>query len=123
MENQIVKNIEIGRFYFIHDGTKTGHPGYLVWKDDAANRYLFVKCDSDKKGDIPKIKRGVRHITKLSHTIGNDVVTSYVRNRPLLCKRKDIGKELCDLLIHPDDIELVIQISKNPPEFAPSLRK
>ncbi len=117
------KTIEVGKFYFIHDGIKTGHPGYLVWKDEVANRYLFVKCDSDKKGEIPKTQRGVRHITKLSHTIGNEVVTSYVRNRPLLCKRKDIGKELSDLLIHPDDIELVIRISKNTPELAPSLKK
>ena len=119
----VLRNIEIGKFYFLHDGTKTGHPGYLVWKDDVTNRYLFVKCDSDKYGETSKVERGVRHITKLSHTIGNEVETSYVRNRPLLCKRKDIGKILGDLSVHPDDIELIIKISKNKPEFAPSLRK
>lgn len=27
------KNIEIGKFYFIHVGSKTGHLGFVVWKD------------------------------------------------------------------------------------------
>lgn len=124
MENIVLqKTIEIGKFYFLHDGSKTGHPGYLIWKDDDANRYLFVKCDSDKYGETPKTERGVRHITKLSHTIGDNVATSYVKNRPLLCKRKDIGKLLSDLSIHPEDLEIVIKISKNNPELGPSLRK
>ena len=34
-ENRI-KVIEVGIFYFIHDGSKTGHPGLIVWKDDEA---------------------------------------------------------------------------------------
>ena len=51
-----IKNIEVGKFYFIHDGSKTGHPGYVVWKDDEKNRYLVVRFDSDKYGDVPKKK-------------------------------------------------------------------
>ena len=91
MENKVLsKTIEIGKFYLIHDGSKTGHPGFVVWKDDEANRYLLVKFDSDKPGDVPKIKRGIRHIIKLKHPISNDVVNSYVKSRPILCKRKDI---------------------------------
>ena len=65
VENSCIKNIEIGKFYFIHDGSKTGHPGLIISKDDNANRYLVVRFDSDKFGDIPKIQRGVRHITML----------------------------------------------------------
>lgn len=61
------KNIEIGKFYFIHDGSKTGHPGFVVWKDDKKNRYLVIRFDSDKFGDVPKKDRGVKHITKLNH--------------------------------------------------------
>ena len=117
------KLIEVGKFYFIHDGSKTGHPGYVIWKDDEMNRYLIIKADSDKPGNIRKIDRGVRHITKLSHKIGNDVITSYVKNRPVLCKRKDIGKELRDLFVHKEDMDLIKNISRNKPELAPSLRK
>ena len=29
MDNTSTKNIEIGKFYLIHDGSKTGHPGYV----------------------------------------------------------------------------------------------
>ena len=42
------KKIELGKFYFIHDGSKTGHPGLVIWKDDENNRYLVVRFDSDK---------------------------------------------------------------------------
>ena len=33
MENKVLsKIIEIGKFYLIHDGSKTGHPGLVIWK-------------------------------------------------------------------------------------------
>ena len=34
-----IKQIDVGKFYLIHDGSRTGHPGFVVWKDDEANRY------------------------------------------------------------------------------------
>ena len=49
-----IKLIEVGKFYFVHDGSKTGHPGFVVWKDDLANRYLVVRTDSDKSGKVTK---------------------------------------------------------------------
>ena len=49
--------LRLWSFYFIHDGSKSGYPGILVWKDDEKNKYLFVKFDSDKPGDIPKKKQ------------------------------------------------------------------
>ena len=112
MENseKKIKHIEVGKIYLIHDGTRTGHPGFIVHKDCKNNRYLVVRFDSDKAGDIPKIDRGVRHITRLTHVIGGGVMTSYAKNRPMLCKRKDIGKEMPDLSIHSDDMETILQI-------------
>jgi hypothetical protein len=44
-----------------------------------------------------------------------------MENKPI--RAIDVGKDLSDLLIHPDDIELVIHISKNTPELALSLKK
>lgn len=116
--------IEIGKFYFIHDGSKTGHPGLVVWKDDEANRYLVIRFDSDKAGDVPKTDRGIRHITKLKHPTDDNVVTSYTKNRPMLCKRKDIGIiDLSNMNLHPDDLETINDISKKEPELSPSLKK
>ncbi len=118
------KTIEIGKFYFIYDGSKKGHPGFVVWKDDDANRYLVVRFDSDKEGDVPKIDRGVRHITKLKHTTDNNVVNSYVRNRPMLCKKKDFGTiDFSNMCLHPDDKETVDRVSKRKQEVSPSLKK
>ena len=124
-ENQSVlkiKNIEVGKFYFIHDGSKTGHPGLVVWKNDEKNRYLIVRFDSDKEGDVPKKKRGVRHITELKHIIGGNIVRSYAKNRPLLCKRRDIGIELKGLSIHPNDSVIIDKISKSKKQFSKSIK-
>lgn len=118
------KIIQVGKFYLIHDGSKTGHPGFLISKDDEKNMYLFIKFDSDKKGDIPKGKRGIRHITKLKHPISNDVISSYVKNRPFLCKRKDIWqKEMSGLVISKSDKNIIAKISKKNPELSTSLKK
>lgn len=118
----IIKNIEVGKFYFVHDKSSIGHPGFVVWKNDEKNRYLVVRFDSDKKGEIPKKDKGARHITKLKHPTDINVVSSYVRNRPFLCKRKDIGYPMPDLNVHPDDLETVNKVSKNKPELSRSLK-
>lgn len=119
----ITKHIEVGKFYFIHDGSKTGHPGFIVWKDDEKNRYLVVRFDSDKYGDVPKKDRGIKHITRLSHPTNPIVMNSYVHNRPMICKRKDIGIVLTDLILHNDDLKLIKKVSLSKPERSPSLRK
>ena len=120
----IVKKIEVGNFYFIHDGSRTGHPGLVVWKDDEKNRYLVIRFDSDKFDvESTKEQRKVKHITKLKHSIDNKVMNSYVRNRPTLCKRKDIGFLMINLFIDKEDFETINRIKNNKPELGPSLRK
>lgn len=124
MTEVMSKTIEIGKFYFIHDGSKTGHPGFVVWKDDVANRYLVIRTDSDKPGSISKTKKHEKHITKLKHATEEKVINSYVHNRPMMCKRKDIGsKELIGMKFHEDDMELIHKISKRNPEYTPTFRK
>lgn len=122
-QSKPIKNIEVGKFYFIHDGSKTGHPGYVVWKDDEKNRYLVVRTDSDKKGSDPKKDRGEKHITLLKHPTESKVMNSYVHNRPMMCKRKDIGsKVLIGMTFHIDDLELIKCISKRHPEYTSSFK-
>ena len=119
----ITKNIEIGKFYLIFDGSRTGHPGFVVWKNDEQNRYLVIRLDSDKPGETTKEQRRVRHISKLKHPTSPNVVNSYVKNRPTMCKRKDIGgKPLNNLMFHPTDMKLIVEISNRKPEYSRSFK-
>ena len=123
-QSPISKTIEVGKFYFIHDKSHSGHPGFVVWKDDEKNRYLVIRFDSDKFGiEFTKEHRNVKHITKLSHATSAKVMNSYVHNRPMLCKRKDIGILLPDLSIHYSDKNLIDEISRRNPELSGSLKK
>lgn len=118
------KKIEVSKFYFLHDGSKTGHPCLVISKDDAKNRYLVIRFDSDKAGDVPKKDRGVRHITKLKHPTDKNVINSYVKNRPMICKRKDLQVlDMVGFSIHQDDSSLIIDISKRKPEYSTSIKK
>ena len=122
--NKPIKNIEVGKFYLVHDGSKTGHPGFVVWKNDETNRYLVIRTDSDKPGVKTKEQKGEKHITKLKHPTEDKVANSYVHNRPMMCKRKDIGsKELIGMHFHDDDLELIKNISKRNPEYSPTFNK
>ena len=124
MENIVLsKKIEVGKFYLIHDGSKIGHPGFVAWKDDEANRYLVVVIESDKIGNVSKRDADKRHLTDLDFPTEEKVVKSYIKKRPMLCKRKDIGKELMGMSFHSSDYEKVLFVSKQTPVKAPSLRK
>ena len=74
-----MKNIELGKFYTIHDGSSHGHPGLIVWKDDDANLYLAVKIGTSKN-------KGNR---KLKDCLSPNISSHYVYIRPFLGKRKD----------------------------------
>ena len=119
-----IRIIEIGKFYLIYDGSPTGHPGFVLSADDLNNKYLVIRLDSDKPGDTTKESRRVRHITKLKYPTSSDVVNSYVKNRPTMCKRKDIGgKPLDGIVFHPDDLKIVNEIAKKIPEYSRSFKK
>lgn len=58
-------------------------------------RYLVVITESDKEGNMSKREADKRHLTNLDYPTDNNVKRSYIKKRPMLCKRKDIGsKEL-----------------------------
>ena len=118
------KVIEVGKFYLIHDGSKTGHPGLVVWKDDEANRYLVIRTESDKPGKTTKRELERQHLIDLKHPTDNAVVKSYIRTRPMMCKRRDIGsKELAGMSIHPEDQNLIDEVSQKQPQYSKSFNK
>ena len=122
--SEIIRNIEVGKFYLIFDGSKTGHPGLVIWKDDTKNLYLVVRTESDKEGKISKRELARQHLVDLKHPTDNTVVKSYVRTKHLMCKRKDIGKkELIGMSIHPDDQSIIDAVSKKEPQYSKSFGK
>ena len=91
MENIVLsKTIEIGKFYLIHDGSKTGHPGLVIWKNDEYNLYLLIKIGTSSNKDNLVLKE----------LISKENICHYVYKRPFLGKRKDFGsKSFVDLTI------------------------
>ena len=88
-----------------------------------ANRYLVVITESDKSGNLSKRETDKRHLTDLDHPTESSVVRSYIKKRPMLCKRKDIGKQLFGMNFHLDDRAKIEHVSKQTPTNGPSLRK
>ena len=124
MPDKKVKTIELGKFYLIFDGSRTGHPGYILWKDDSKNRYLVVITESDKFGNKTKRQTDKRHLTDLDYPTEERVAKSYIKKRPMLCRRKDIGnKELVGMKFHRQDMDKVLFVSKQNPVMSPSNKK
>lgn len=122
--NKNIKIIEVGKFYLIHDGSKTGHPGLIISKNDIRNEYLVIRTESDKPGRITKRELKRQHLITLKHPTDNNVICSYVRTKPLLCKRKDIGsKELIGMRIHVEDQNIIDLVSRKKPQKSKSWKK
>ena len=118
-----IKKIEVGKFYFIHDESSTGHPGFIVRKDDEKNRYLVILTESDKINHKTKKSKGARHLIQLKHTTAKNIVRSYIKTRPLICKRKDIGIPLPDIKFHTVDMKIVEYVSRQKPRLSRSFKK
>ena len=107
------KHIEKGRFYHIHEGSKTGHPGMVYWKNDKRNLYLAILTGTSDG----------RHRTTLQAPTNRNVERSAIQNRPVLAKRKDIGGAHLDYRFSKKDKELLKAISIRPFKETPTIRK
>ena len=81
----------------------TGHPGMIYWKNDNKNLYLALTTDTSDG----------EHRTKLTVPTEKSVNNSFVNNRPLLAKRKNIGGIRSNLKFSKEDRRLLEEISKN----------
>ena len=98
-----MKRIKKGKFYVVKR-----HPGFIISADEQKNKYLAVVTGTSKD---------TRHKTQLNHPIEPGVKESYVKNRPVLGKKKHFGShELVGLRFHPDDMPLVEEISRRKPQ-------
>ena len=109
-----IKQLEVGTFYLIHDGSNTGHPGFLVWKDDEANLYLFIKFGSTpNESNIP-----------FAHSLNKNISRNYVYKRPFLAKRKNIGKKwVCDYKITENDKNVFLSLLGNNPVYSKNINR
>lgn len=99
---KVKKNIKKGKFYHVHEGSPTGHPGMIYWKSDKKNLYLALSTDTSPgshRKEINPIAKNIKH--------------SFVQTRPVLAKRKDIGGERGDLKFAKQDKKMLREISKN----------
>ena len=78
IKTETTRVIEIGKFYLVFDGSRTGHPGLVIWKDDNANLYLVIRTESDKEGKISKRVLERQHLIDLKHQTDISVIKSYV---------------------------------------------
>ena len=97
-----IKSIQKGKFYHVHEGSPTGHPGMVFWKNDKRNLYLTITTDSSEG----------EHRTMLSTPTSKEIKHSFVYNRPTLAKRRDIGGQYKNMVFSKKDKNLLRIISR-----------
>ena len=100
-------NIKVGKFYLLFEGSRSGHPGYIIWKNDEHNLYLAIKFGTSPNKNNKSMNCSLRKGDK----------ENLVYNKLFLGKRKNIGKnELTEMSISddklkdlPDDVKALIK--------------
>ena len=109
------KMIQVGKFYFIHDQSKVGHPGYIVWKNDEKNIYLAIKFGSSpNEHNFPYVR-----------AVGERIKKSYIYKRAFLGKRRAFSKkELTDMIITDEEAKLIkSQVDCHNPVYSQSINR
>ena len=108
-----IKVIELNKFYFIHDGSPTGHPGLIIWKDDEKNIYVALKF-----GTTPN-KENILLKTKISIAKQN-----YIYKKVFIGKRKDFSsKALEDFILCDEVCSMFDDIKMNKPIYSKNMSK
>ena len=110
-KKKVSKHIEKGRFYHMREGSKTGHPGKIYWKNDNKNLYLAITVGTSDGS----------HRTKITPT-NKTVKQSFIYNRPLLAKRRDIGYRRDDVKISKEDKDIVKVVKRKQYRETPSIK-
>ena len=113
--SQPTKVIEVGTFHQIFDGSKSGHPGYIIWKNDEHNLYLAIKFGtSSNKNNI-----------KMNYSIKKGDKENLVYAKPFLGKRKNFGRnELAEMSISIEKLnEIISSIDYSDPSYSADIRR
>lgn len=91
--------IEVGKFYLLFEGSPTGHPGIIIWKNDEHNLYLAIKFGTSPNKNNKRIDCSLREGDK----------ENLVYNKLFLGKRKNIGKkELTEMSISEEKLKEIL---------------
>ena len=115
-ENQVViKKIEVGKFYLLFEGSPTGHPGYIIWKNDEHNLYLAIKFGTTAN----------KNNTKLNSSLRQGDKQNLVYSKLFLGKRKNIGKnELTEMNITDEMLKDILEKADFlNPSYSPDIRR
>ena len=108
-----VKIIEVGTFHQIFDGSKSGHPGYIIWKNDDHNLYLAIKFGTSVN----------KNNTELHFSIRKGDKQNLVYLRLFLGKRKNFSKnELSDMKITIEKLKQILsKVDFLNPTYSPDI--
>ena len=109
------KVIEVGTFHQIFDGSKSGHPGYIIWKNDEHNLYLAIKFGTSSNKNNVEMHYSIRKGDK----------ENLVYIKPFLGKRKNFGKnELLEMNIGEEKLNSIIStIDFSNPTYSADIRR
>lgn len=109
------KKLRKGRFYTVHDGSETGHPGMIYWKNDNKNLYLSLLTGTSSTKDNKS----------LTEPTDCSIDESFIHRKPFLGKRKDYGnKELKGMSFSKIDKKKILRpISKKEPRLSKNINR
>lgn len=109
------KKLKKGRFYLVHEGSKTGHPGMIYWKNDNKNLYLALTTGTSYN----------KMLIRLYYPTAKNIKISYVNKKLFLGKRKDFGGiEKVNLKFNKKDKKMILrEISKKEPRYSKNISR
>ena len=109
------KVIEVGKFYLLFEGSESGHPGYIIWKNDEHNLYLAIKFGTTPNKNNTKLNCSLRKYDK----------ENLIYKKLFLGKRKNIGKnELTEMNITQEKLKDILKnIDLLSPSYSPDIRR
>lgn len=111
----IQKRLKKGRFYLVYDGSDSGHPGMIYWKNDNKNVYLCLTTGTTYN----------KNLIQLDHPTDSQTAISYANKRPFYGKRKDFGKkEMLDMRFNKEDKKNYLRkISEAEPRYSKNINR
>ena len=109
--------LEVGKFYNVHDGSNSGPPGRIEYANKQEDIYISITTGSmTEKEYLSKPFR--KDYKELTHTTTSSVFKSFIHKRPFKGSRDDYGEtEYCDMHFHKSDHSIIRIVLKRKPRL------
>ena len=108
--------LKVGKFYNVHDGSRSGHPGRIEIANPKADTYISVTTRSLTEEEYKKGKFR-KDYKELKTATSKDVYKSLIHRRPFKGSKLDYGKEYPNLRIDGDDESTVKAVMRGNPRI------